>query len=739
MQTLQIHLYSHHFTVSGVHFNTEVHIESFARNYIETETTKDQWGNISSRNVRVYALKSAVDGTYRFHINTWDAFRIHMANCGIQLPEPIVHERPTPATSNLKMKSGWTPREEQIPVIEYMVAKGRNKIIDAQTGSGKGLLNGTPVRVPSGWTNIEDLKVGDQVMGETGEYHSVVGVFPQGEMELYKLTFEDGRTVTTDENHRWSIRLDSSVSVMSTLQLYVASLNETKHCIPLVSTIDKHINMTRLTIIQAMLRSCHAQPTKDGVEVKARDNKQADMFSEAVYALGGIVFKEPLTCGKILLKIRVSDPAKLFRLGYQQKQCHRPRQLYLRIVKVEKLPYKGKTTCISVDNPTKLFVTKDYVVTHNTIMSLFALERLKMRCVLVIKPMYIERWLDDLVGDKKVTDDSFTSKEVMVVKGSAQLRGLIDLAQTGKLNSSFIIISNRTLADYYNYVKLNGVDDVYMNVPPEELWGVLGAGVRLIDEAHEHFFACYMTDLHTNIIKSISLSGTLEPDNPFLKRMYNIMYPKEKRMNTGEYKRYVRLYACKYKLDPDGPGKIKTTRRGRSSYSQSAYEESLLKTKTRKDNLLQMVKDVTRDFFMSEKLDGYKLLIFFDTIEACRVVAEALSKTYPDLSISKYTEEDPSSVLDDCDIIVGTPASCGTAVDISNLQQVHSYVMRSSTQKVLQMLGRLRQLSTDKVDPKYLYLYTDDIHTHSKYHRKLQETYRNKVVDSTPVYLANEI
>ena len=127
---------------------------------------------------------------------------------------------------------------------------------------------------------------------------------------------------------------------------------------------------------------------------------------------------------------------------------------------------------------------------------------------------------------------------------------------------------------------------------------------------------------------------------------------------------------------------------------------------------------------MSERLPDHKLLVFFDTVGMCAIMADYYQELYPDLYVSKYTEEEDPSVLDEADIIIATPASAGTAVDITNLQQVHSFVMRSSTQALIQMLGRLRKLSTDTISPKYLYICTNDIITHQKYQYKMQEVFR---------------
>ena len=42
-------------------------------------------------------------------------------------------------------------------------------------------------------------------MDEFGNKCRVTNIFPQGEKEIYKITFSDDRTILTDEHHLWQI------------------------------------------------------------------------------------------------------------------------------------------------------------------------------------------------------------------------------------------------------------------------------------------------------------------------------------------------------------------------------------------------------------------------------------------------------------------------------------------------------------------------------------------------------
>lgn len=720
---IKLKIYSHHFQVTGVDALANQAVEAFSARLVQRHIERDAYGNIVVKAVYVYATRSYVDQQYRFHITLLDEFKQFMFDKNITIDSETIVPVYQPTFADIKMKDGWTPREDQVPVIDYLIQDGYKKVVDAHTGSGKALAHGTSVKTPNGWTNIEDLKVGDLVMGEKGYYYNVTGVYPQGKRDVYKVTFKDGRTAVVDGEHLWAIYYRGSYGVYTTKHLLENEPVEGKrYSIPLVKVWGGNFSSA---IFKPWLGDAYIRHQGNFI-YKTRDHKEALALQEFCWKQGS------------LCTITEEQGYYIVDTGYyiHKNQCVRT-DFKLDIISIEKIDHQEECTCISVDNPTKLFVIKDYVVTHNTVMTLFALAEIKQRVAMVIKPMYIERWLDVFYG-KDVALENVSVKDVMIVQGSKNLRSLFYLAQDGLLNSKIIVISNRTLAQYYQYYKENGADDFYANVKPEEMWELLGIGVRLIDEAHQEFHSGFMCDLHTHVPKSIELSGTLNPDDQFLKRMYEIMYPIHLRANTGIMTKYIDIVGLIYGLRDD-PKPVKTQRRGKSYYSQAAYEESIFKQPKRMDRLKQMLAELVEELFVAVKLPEHRLLMFFETVDMCTAVADHLKQLYPEYKVSRYTQEEPASTLEENDIIVATPRSAGTAVDISKLQITISFVMRSSSQELQQMVGRLRQLKTDKVNPTYYYLYTTQIPTHNVYSKKLNEVFKLKANSRTERHINYEL
>jgi hypothetical protein len=94
--------------------------------------------------------------------------------------------------------------EHQKVAIEKLLANDRFILAD-DMGVGKGQPNNTLIYNESGTKKIGDLIVGDKVIGSDGKSHNVIGVYPRGKKETYKITFNDGYSIITDDEHLWSI------------------------------------------------------------------------------------------------------------------------------------------------------------------------------------------------------------------------------------------------------------------------------------------------------------------------------------------------------------------------------------------------------------------------------------------------------------------------------------------------------------------------------------------------------
>lgn len=83
-------------------------------------------------------------------------------------------------------------------------------LFTGSTGTGKSQVISSllPVYTQDGSTALKrmgDIEVGDYVFDREGAPTQVTGVFPQGKLDVYRVTFTDGRTVDVNDEHLWTV------------------------------------------------------------------------------------------------------------------------------------------------------------------------------------------------------------------------------------------------------------------------------------------------------------------------------------------------------------------------------------------------------------------------------------------------------------------------------------------------------------------------------------------------------
>lgn len=75
----------------------------------------------------------------------------------------------------------------------------------SRNGTGKSQPLNSKILTPDGWKLMGDIRVGDYVISIDGAPTKVTGVFPQGKLQTYKITFDDGRQTRASGDHLWSV------------------------------------------------------------------------------------------------------------------------------------------------------------------------------------------------------------------------------------------------------------------------------------------------------------------------------------------------------------------------------------------------------------------------------------------------------------------------------------------------------------------------------------------------------
>lgn len=334
----------------------------------------------------------------------------------------------------------------------------------------------------------------------------------------------------------------------------------------------------------------------------------------------------------------------------------------------------------------------------------------KKRLMLVIRPMYIKKWIDELQ-----LLCSIPKSRIKVVNGSKELRAIIKCV-TEDLPYDAIIISNKTIQRWLTEYIDRG--DKLLNegyaITPVELCERLGTNGYLVDERHQDFHLQFLMDLFTHAPETIGLTATLISDDPFITKMQAVLHPPHTRAKKAAYNVYARVSSFHYWFK--NPDRIRLMQFGSTNYSHTAFEDSIMRDPQVCRNYFDMWRvAIERYWNNSYKKTGDRCLVFFATIEMSERFVKYLRGFYPHVNINKFTQGDPYENLINSDIAVSTVISAGTAHDIAQLTAVIMTLVLKSSSSNWQVLGRLRDLR-DGRNPWLCYAVCEDFGKHVSYH-----------------------
>ena len=392
---------------------------------------------------------------------------------------------------------------------------------------------------------------------------------------------------------------------------------------------------------------------------------------------------------------------------------------------------EGKNFCLEItenaaDSPLLMMPTG----TGKTVCALTIASALGNRFAVVLLAQYVDKWISDI---RAVMDIELN--EIGVIKGSDSLIRTTYYPESGNPIPKAFVISLSTMSNWY---KLYEEDKNHPSLEayhcmPYDFFTHLGIGTVLFDEVHQHPHAVYRLYCYTNAKKTISLSATLISKDQSLQRVQHMMFPRCKRFDSVKMEKYITAHACAYQIVNFTGSRLMISEYGRNSYSQAAYEKSLLRHKTIAKQYLTMVLDLIESSYIDGKLEGDKLAVFVGTANMAETLVKAITLKWPWLDTRTYLEKDDYRNVIDPDIRVTTILSGGTAVDIPNLRVSIMTNSIDSPISNIQCLGRLRKLK-DR-DVRFYYLYCSTIPKQLEYHQKKLELFKDRVTEVKQLFV----
>lgn len=245
---------------------------------------------------------------------------------------------------------------------------------------GKALLDSELIYTPYGPKKIGFADIGDIIYGDDGKLTTVVGVYPQGFVDMYKVTFEDGRSIVCCGQHQWKVKYHGDYKVMSTMCIIHSDFQ--KMTIDIGEAVD--FPERRWLMSPQLLGSLTASflcgstdrifelSNKEMDDIIYSSKKQKELFISSFMKIAcGISTGDDRF--KVVYKSEyiISFVRKIFwSMGYYcvmdgddmyiSKTHNR--------LRISDIDYYGKykATCIEVDNKSHQFLTTNFVVSHNT-------------------------------------------------------------------------------------------------------------------------------------------------------------------------------------------------------------------------------------------------------------------------------------------------------------------------------------------------------------------------------------
>lgn len=410
----------------------------------------------------------------------------------------------TMSMSSKAKSSGIIPGfDTGLPSLDEILGRihgGDLGFIGARPGDGKGQALDAQVLTPFGYRRMGDLGVGDLVSSPDGGSSAVIGIYPLGDRQLYKVSFHDGSSTEVTEDHVWlawlkgrgrwqdgsqiggeaGAKLFTTAGMIEIMNLRPGAKFKIPICAPIrfswtgrlqnlpispytlgallgdgsfrsnrvsftcadpeiVARIESEIGCrllkqghsnsgkasTYLLPVGAGVRDALSKLKLMGLKsegkfipmrylkapvemrfellrglmdtdgwvnvhgdprIHTKSRRLADDIAWLARSLGAVVTSrekptyytkdgQRIDCGTgFELRLKFADGAEAFHLARKKDKCNEPQSLARTIVSIEPTRI-APAQCIKVSHPTSLYLTNDFIVTHNTVLGAQLAER----------------------------------------------------------------------------------------------------------------------------------------------------------------------------------------------------------------------------------------------------------------------------------------------------------------------------------------------------------------------------
>lgn len=598
--------------------------------------------------------------------------------------------------------------DEQVDVINFIAGLQHHAsninvsqlFIVKPPGFGKGHPCSTKLPSPDrecGYITMGDLCIGDHVFDAHGNPTKVTDIFDLGVTDVYKVTFNDGRVSFCTDEHLWQVRTgkNNPWRVMK-LKDMITNFNEYKYYIPRQRCVkypkrdtpsEEFFEQLRIMMTNDQLKEIPEEYLVNDFETRMRFINVLMRISSGKdhrYRVNNVSIS-----GKLLEQIKWL----LWSLGYSGTIVDDGKVEFTDsddsiLIKDISFSHREHCKCIKVDNPEHLYLTENFIVTHNTFCSGVGMCKYKTKTLIIMhRESLRNQWISSLYNMQ-----GLSSKEVHEITTSEEL---YDIAHNQHgYDYDIYLMTHATFRAGLR--RINNISDA-MNITKN-----LGIGLKIIDEAHLEFRNTLMIDFVCNVKRNVYITATdgrsAKEENSIFRHVFaNTVFYKPSGLLTNDMpKKWVEYYTVTLNTECK-PNIYRYRVAGGRGMNPASYGKWVI-AYDKKQRHFKCCRDLLKIVYKDDP--HAKVLLFMPLIDLCSECAYFLTRSLNyddtfDYDLDIRTINSQNSKADNernkkADVIVTTIPSCGTGTDLPGITTIISCSPYVSGITCSQVFGRIR-------------------------------------------------
>ena len=598
--------------------------------------------------------------------------------------------------------------DEQVDVINFIAGlqhhasnvNASQLFIVKPPGFGKGHPCSTKLPSPDrecGYITIGDLCIGDNVFDAHGNPTKVTDIFDLGVTDVYKVTFNDGRVSFCTDEHLWQVRTgkNNPWRVMK-LKDMITNFNEYKYYIPRqrCAKYPKRDTPSEEFFEQLCIMMANDQLKEIPEEYLVNDFETRMRFINVLMRISSgkdhrYRVNNVSISGKLLEQIKWL----LWSLGYSGTIVDDSKVEFTDsddsiLIKDISFSHREHCKCIKVDNPEHLYLTENFIVTHNTFCSGVGMCKYKTKTLIIMhRESLRNQWINSLYNMQ-----GLSSKEVHEITTSEEL---YDIAHNQHgYDYDIYLMTHATFRAGLR--RINNISDA-MNITKN-----LGIGLKIIDEAHLEFRNTLMIDFVCNVKRNVYITATdgrsAKEENSIFRHVFaNTLFYKPSGLLTNDMpKKWVEYYTVTLNTECK-PNIYRYRVAGGRGMNPASYGKWVI-AYDKKQRHFKCCRDLLKIVYKDDP--HAKVLLFMPLIDLCSECAYFLTRSLNyddtfDYDLDIRTINSQNSKADNernkkADVIVTTIPSCGTGTDLPGITTIISCSPYVSGITCSQVFGRIR-------------------------------------------------